>query len=110
MRKEDYDFVKDASGEYVDILQCNNAASSRTPRGHQFPGAFMHQVESHHSRYQFSLPDCFFLKVAGLDKHMTTSKVPLKYTHLDVAGSSGYLPDVPTAASVVAVVMNAIGK
>lgn len=28
-----------ADGE--DILQCNNAASSRTPRGHQFPGAFL---------------------------------------------------------------------
>ena len=46
MRKEDYDFIKDASGEYVDILQCNNAASSRTPRGHQFPGAFMEVVGS----------------------------------------------------------------
>lgn len=44
MRKEDYDFIKDASGEFVDVLQCNNAASSRTPRGHQFPGAFMEVV------------------------------------------------------------------
>ncbi len=44
MRKEDFDFVKDASGEFVDVLQCNNAASSRTPRGHQFPGAFLQVV------------------------------------------------------------------
>ncbi len=44
VRKEDYDFIKDTSGEFVDILQCNNAASSRTPRGHQFPAAFMHNV------------------------------------------------------------------
>ena len=44
MRKEDYDFIKDKSGEFVDVLQCNNAASSRTPRGHQFPGAFMEVV------------------------------------------------------------------
>ncbi len=43
MRKEDYDFIRD-KGEYVDVLQCNNAASSRTPRGHQFPGAFLHVV------------------------------------------------------------------
>ena len=32
MRKEDYEFIKDKSGEFVDVLQCNNAASSRTPR------------------------------------------------------------------------------
>ncbi len=44
MRKEDYDFIKDKSGEFVDVLQCNNAASSRTPRGHQFPGAFLQVV------------------------------------------------------------------
>ena len=40
VRREDWDFVKDKSGEFVSILQCNNAASSRTPRGHQFPAAF----------------------------------------------------------------------
>merc|ERR1711862_989007 len=51
MGREDWDFVKDKSGEFVSILQCNNAASSRTPRGHQFPAAFMMQV-------------------AGFDKHM----------------------------------------
>ena len=27
--------------EYEDILQCNNDPSSRTPRGHQFPAAFL---------------------------------------------------------------------
>ena len=46
MRKEDHDFIKDKSGEFVDILQCNNAASTRTPRGHQFPGAFLQAVSS----------------------------------------------------------------
>ena len=44
MRKEDYDFNKDKSGEFVDILHCNNLATTRTPRGHQFPGVFMHVV------------------------------------------------------------------
>ncbi len=44
IRKEDFDFVKDKSGEFVDVLQCNNAASSRTPRGHQMPGAFLQVV------------------------------------------------------------------
>jgi len=27
--------------EYEDVLQCNNAPSSRTPRGHQSPSAFL---------------------------------------------------------------------
>ena len=35
IRREDYDFIKDRSGKFVEVLQCNNAASTRTPRGHQ---------------------------------------------------------------------------
>ena len=35
IRREDYDFIKDGSGKFVEVLQCNNAASTRTPRGHQ---------------------------------------------------------------------------
>merc|ERR1719305_484812 len=50
VRREDWDFIQDKSGEFVSVLRCNNAPSSRTPRGHQFPAAFMMQV-------------------AGLDKH-----------------------------------------
>ena len=30
IRREDWDFIKDKSGEFVSVLQCNNAASSRT--------------------------------------------------------------------------------
>lgn len=40
MRREDYDMVKGRT-EYEDLLQCNNLPSSGTPRGHQFPAAFM---------------------------------------------------------------------
>ena len=29
VRREDFDFIKDTSGKFVDVLQCNNAASSR---------------------------------------------------------------------------------
>jgi len=83
VRREDWDFVKDKSGEFVSVLQCNNAPSSRTPRGHQFPGAFMMQV-------------------SGLDKHMMSSKQPLKYSHLDIAGSAGDLPDPTTGAPIPA--------
>jgi len=34
--------IGEAEGE--DLLQCNNLGSSRTPRGHQFPAAFMVQA------------------------------------------------------------------
>ena len=44
MRREDYKMIFDDSKEFVDIIQCNNAPSTRTPRGHQFPAAFMHHV------------------------------------------------------------------
>jgi len=81
VRREDWNFIKDKSGEFVSVVQCNNAPSSRTPRGHQFPAAFMMQV-------------------AGLDKHQLTSKQPIKYSHLDIAGSSGDLPHPTTGAPI----------
>jgi leucyl aminopeptidase len=83
VRREDWDFIQDKSGEFVSVLQCNNAPSSRTPRGHQFPAAFMMQV-------------------AGLDKHQLTSKQPLKYSHMDIAGSAGDLPFPTTGAPIPA--------
>jgi len=85
VRREDWDFIQDKSGEFVSVLQCNNAPSSRTPRGHQFPAAFMTQV-------------------SGLDKHQLNSKQPLKYSHLDVAGSSGDLPHPTTGAPIPALI------
>lgn len=89
LRREDYELAWDRSKEFVDVLQCNNAPSSRTPRGHQLPVAFMSLV-------------------SGLDKHQTKSNKPLKYTHFDVAGSSGDLPGVTTARGVTAMAMHFI--
>merc|ERR1719474_1112802 len=83
VRREDWDFIQDKSGEFVSVLQCNNAPSSRTPRGHQFPAAFMMQV-------------------AGLDKHQANCSQPLKYSHMDIAGSSGNLPHPTTGAPIPA--------
>jgi len=85
LRREDWDMIKDKSGEFVSVLQCNNAPSSRTPRGHQFPGAFLMQV-------------------SGLHKHMMNSEQPLKYSHLDIAGSAGDLPHPTTGAPVPALI------
>jgi len=90
VRREDWDFVKDKSGEFVSVLQCNNAPSSRTPRGHQFPAAFM-------------------MAVAGLDRHMISSDQPLKYSHLDIAGSAGDLPHPTTGAPIPAMVQWLLG-
>ena len=52
-----------------DVLSCNNAPSSATERGHQFPMAFL----------------CL---ASGLDKHGSDSAVPLPFTHVDIAGSA----------------------
>uniref|UniRef100_H2Y048 Putative aminopeptidase W07G4.4 n=1 Tax=Ciona intestinalis TaxID=7719 RepID=H2Y048_CIOIN len=80
IRREDYVFHTGKS-EYEDILQCNNAPSSRTPRGHQSPSAFM-------------------IMTSGLDSHGLDSDHPLKYTHLDIAGSEGKFPGIPTGAPI----------
>jgi len=82
LRREDYEFIE-GRNEYEDVLQCNNEASSCTCRGHQFPAAFM-------------------IRSSGLDKHGVDGEKPLKYSHIDVAGSSGAYPGIPTSAPLVA--------
>ncbi|XP_052865334.1 putative aminopeptidase W07G4.4 [Anopheles cruzii] len=82
LRKEDFDFHKGkAYGE--DVLQANNLPSSRTPRGHQGPAAFL-------------------MMATGLDKCGLKSSYPIKYSHLDIAGSAGDVPDTPTGSPVLA--------
>lgn len=82
LRKEDFDFNA-STGYGEDLLQCNNLPSSKTPRGHQVPAAFL-------------------ITATGLDKHGINSDHPLKYSHLDIAGSAGDVPDTPTGASILA--------
>ncbi|KAF7665093.1 hypothetical protein LDENG_00155900 [Lucifuga dentata] len=86
IRREDYEFHKGKS-EYEDILQCNNLPSSATPRGHQTPAAFL-------------------IMASGLDKHGADSGKPLPYSHIDIAGSSGPFPGVPTGAPILAMATN----
>ncbi|XP_033633240.1 putative aminopeptidase W07G4.4 [Asterias rubens] len=85
LRREDYEFHKGKS-EYEDILQANNLPSTATARGHQSPAAFL-------------------IMASGLDGHGIDSKVPLKYSHLDIAGSSGPFPGVPTGAPIPALTL-----
>ncbi|XP_033756916.1 putative aminopeptidase W07G4.4 [Pecten maximus] len=82
IRREDFEFHTGKS-EYEDVLQANNIPSSATPRGHQTPSAFL-------------------IMSSGLDKHGVDSKQPLPYSHLDIAGSSGPFPGVPTGSPLVA--------
>lgn len=86
IRREDYEFHKGKS-EYEDVLQCNNLPSTATPRGHQSPAAFL-------------------ILASGLDKHGVDSDTPLPYSHIDIAGSSGPFPGVPTGAPIVAMATN----
>ncbi|MEC8651223.1 MAG: leucyl aminopeptidase family protein, partial [Planctomycetota bacterium] len=67
LRREDYDFVAPRT-QADDVLQCNNAASSATPRGHQFPAAFL-------------------VHAAGLTAHGIDSDKPMPFTHIDIGGS-----------------------
>ncbi|KAG7273147.1 hypothetical protein CRUP_034545 [Coryphaenoides rupestris] len=88
IRREDYEFHKGKS-EYEDILQSNNLPSSATPRGHQAPAAFL-------------------IMASGLDKFGVDSDKPLPYSHIDIAGSSGPFPGVPTGAPILAMATNYI--
>lgn len=82
LRKEDFAFHR-AKTYGEDLLQCNNLPSSRTPRGHQTPAAFL-------------------IMASGLDKNDAKSSKPIKYTHLDIAGSAGDIPFPPTGAPILA--------
>ncbi|CAF0753980.1 unnamed protein product [Adineta steineri] len=82
VRREDYDFVNDKS-EVADVLQCKKDAGNAGARGHQYPAAFL-------------------ARASGLDKHGCDSEKPLSYTHLDIAGSAGKLPNSPTARPIPA--------
>lgn len=86
IRREDYEFNKGKS-EYEDILQCNNLPSSRTPRGHQIPAAFL-------------------LQVSGLDKNGLDSDKPIAFSHIDIAASSGPFPGIPSGSPIPALALH----
>ncbi|GAB3018813.1 M17 family metallopeptidase [Bowmanella dokdonensis] len=85
-RREDFHFIRPRS-KADDVLSCNNAASSVTARGHQFPMAFL-------------------VRASGLEEHGLSSAEPLPYMHIDIAGSGveggDWQHGMPSAAPVVA--------
>jgi leucyl aminopeptidase len=88
LRREDFDFVQPRT-RADDVLSCNNKPSSQTPRGHQFPFAFL-------------------LLASGLERHGADSERPIPVAHVDIGGSGvedmDWQHGRPTAAPVVAMV------
>lgn len=86
LRREDFAFVQPRTLA-DDVLSSNNAPSSVTARGHQFPMAFL-------------------AIASGVERHGLASSAPLPYTHVDLGGSGceggDWQHGKPTAAPVVA--------
>ncbi|MGE0142964.1 MAG: leucyl aminopeptidase family protein [Planctomycetota bacterium] len=93
LRREDWDFVAPRS-RADDVLSCNNAPSTMTNRGHQFPMAFL-------------------AIAAGLAGHGSDAAAPLPFTHIDIGGSategSDWQHGRPTGRPVVAMVGALLG-
>ncbi|KAJ3258541.1 Cytosol aminopeptidase, catalytic domain [Boothiomyces macroporosus] len=68
LRREDFSFIAPGSSS-EDVCQANSKPSTETPRGHQFPAAFISVA-------------------SGIDKHGLDSKDPISYTHIDIAASA----------------------
>ena len=93
LRREDFAKIRDVS-DAADILSSNNAPSSITARGHQFPAAFL-------------------LRASGLMGNTGKDELPLPYTHLDIAGSATEgdpVYGVPTAAPLTALLQYMLSK
>ncbi|CAG9860635.1 unnamed protein product [Phyllotreta striolata] len=82
VRKEDFNNYKGIM-EGDDVIQSLPRPSVQIARGHQGPAAFL-------------------IMASGLDKHGSEHEQPLKYTHLDIAASSGILPEPATGSPVIA--------
>jgi len=86
LRREDFAFVQPRT-RADDVLSCNNAPSTMTNRGHQFPMAFL-------------------ALASGLVRHGRGGQPELPYTHLDIGGSGvegcDWQHGRPTGAPVVA--------
>jgi leucyl aminopeptidase len=86
IRREDYEVIapKSPGGG---VQQCFKSPSVSTPRGHQFPFAFLERV-------------------SGLDRHDVRAEKRIPYMHLDVAysvvHSGGVMDGVPSGSPVPA--------
>jgi len=78
LRKEDFAFIAPKHKGF-DVLQCNTAPSSATPRGHQVCIDFQCITLSSliPSILLLQFPAAFIIKASGLDKHGVFSSQPL---------------------------------
>lgn len=90
LRREDFALHKGKT-EGDDIIQSGSKSSAATERGHQGPCAFL-------------------VMASGLNKHGIKGEKPLKYCHLDIAGSAGDLPDLATGVPVLALAKRFLTK
>lgn len=85
-RREDWKIIASKS-KADDVLSSNNGPSVSVPRGHQFPMAFLSLA-------------------SGLDEHSMSSKNPIAYVHIDIAGSGveglDWQHGKPTASPILA--------
>jgi leucyl aminopeptidase len=88
LRAEDYAFVQGKSAA-EDLLSCNSLPSSRTPRGHQFPAAFLDLASG-----------------LSAENAQRSPAEQIPFLHIDVAGSAigpgGWAFGVPTGAPILA--------
>lgn len=68
LRRDDFSKIVDPSAA-ADMLSSNNAPSSVTARGHQYPAAFL-------------------IEASGLSLHGLNADTPIAYSHIDIAGSA----------------------
>ncbi|XP_012938616.1 putative aminopeptidase W07G4.4 [Aplysia californica] len=85
IRREDFQAHKATSDPEADLVSAVNNPYSRRKRGHQKPTAFL-------------------LQASGLDKHGSSSKHSLGFSHVDIAGPAMIFPVNPVPAPVVAMV------
>ncbi|CAB4004725.1 aminopeptidase [Paramuricea clavata] len=78
LRREDFD-ASVSKTEYDDFYQSNKVSGDR---GHQYAAVFLQRA-------------------SGLDKHGLDSATQLPYVHIDIAGSIGLYPDMPTAVPLL---------
>ena len=96
LRHQDFEMVR-ARTVCEDVLSCNNEPSSATPRGHQFPAAFLIKAAG--------------LSNDGIDRTMSDQRY--RFTHLDIGGSGveggDWQHGRPTAAPILGLMATICG-
>eukprot|EP01052_Picozoa_sp_SAG31_P031588 SAG31_NODE_3363_length_4363_cov_1.997186_2_plen_168_part_00 len=88
LRPEDYEFIFAGTSAAEDIRQNGPGSSAVTPRGHQFPAAFL-------------------VRASGLGENDLGADREIAYRHIDMAGAAGGAPSNPTGRPLMALMKDA---